>query len=107
MAQRREKTGFDRYLEGRLHEADFAEAYHRARSEIQQVDEFMRAIDNVRVAHGMTKADLARKIGSKPEAVRRLFTTDSPNPTWTTVSSLAHAVGLRLALIPDESTDAA
>ncbi|MDQ6949423.1 MAG: helix-turn-helix transcriptional regulator [Actinomycetota bacterium] len=44
----------------------------------------------------MSKAELARRAGLPPEAVRRLFTMCSPNPTATTLVALARALELNL-----------
>lgn len=41
--------------------------------------------DEARVQQGMTKAELARRAGMAPEAVRRLFTAEGPNPTAATL----------------------
>lgn len=53
-------------------------------------------LDERRDALGMTKAELARRAGIAPEAVRRLFSADSPNPTIGTLSALAESLGLEL-----------
>ena len=54
----------------------------------------MRALDDRREELGITKAELARRADLAPEAVRRLFSTDQPNPTITTLAALADALGV-------------
>jgi DNA-binding phage protein len=56
----------------------------------------VRALDDRRAALGMTKAELARRADLAPEAVRRPFSVDSPNPTIATLMALADALGLEL-----------
>lgn len=66
------------------------------------MDAFIRALDDARVDAEVSKAELARRVSSKPEAVRRLLTASSANPTLRTVVSLAAALGLRLELVPED-----
>jgi hypothetical protein len=47
----------------------------------------------------MTKAALARKISTTPEAMRRLLTSGEANPTLTTILSVLEALDLRLAVL--------
>jgi DNA-binding phage protein len=95
------KTGFDRYVETRMKDAEFASGYAEARAEIDATDKLVRALDEVRVQKGLSKAELARRISAKPEIVRRLFTASSANPTITTVITVARALGFHLALVPN------
>jgi DNA-binding phage protein len=100
LTARRPKTGFDTFFESQMANPEFAAAYAGARAEIDGVDELVRALDEARIAVGLTKAELARRIDAKPEVVRRLFTTDDPNPTMATVVKLATVLGLRFELVP-------
>ncbi|MBN1962053.1 MAG: hypothetical protein JW841_14005 [Deltaproteobacteria bacterium] len=50
------------------------------------------------------RCKLARRIDAKPEIVRRLFTTTSPNPTMDTVLKLANALDLELQFVPKRKT---
>ena len=94
------KTGFDRYFDGRMKDKAFAAHYNAARAEIDSVDELIRQLEAARVESGLTKAEVARRAGTPPEVVRRLFTMESPNPTMSTVMSLARTMGLSIALVP-------
>lgn len=93
-------TAFDRYIRDRMKDPAFASAYRAARAEIDSVDALVRALDAARLMEGMSKAELARKINTAPEVLRRLFTAPSSNPTLDTVLKLAGAMGLRLQLVP-------
>ena len=90
------RTGAERYFAQRAEEPGFAEAYDEARRRIDQVDRLVLALDERREALGMTKAELARRAYIAPEAVRRLFSADSPNPTIGTLTALADSLGLEL-----------
>lgn len=99
----RRKTGFDQYFDKRMAEAEFAAGYKTARAEIDTLDSLIRTLDEVRVTENVSKAELARRIGSKPEIIRRLFTADKANPTVETVLKIATALGYELQLVPTTS----
>ncbi|MSP24327.1 MAG: XRE family transcriptional regulator [Myxococcales bacterium] len=107
MANKRTKTGFDGFFDRQMKNPNIRAEYRRARREIDLVDELVRALDDARVSVGLSKAELARRISAKPEVVRRLFTTDDPNPTLATFVKLATAVGLGLTLTPRPTTASA
>lgn len=98
---RGKKTAFDRYVDGRMEDPAFAADYSEARAEIDQIDQLVRFLDEARITMGLNKAELARRIGAKPEIVRRLFTADSSNPTMATMVKLASALSFRLELVPE------
>jgi DNA-binding phage protein len=93
-------TGADRYFANRAVEPGYAEAYDEARRRIDQIDRLVRALDDRREQLGMSKAELARRAELAPEAVRRLFSVDDPNPTIMTLTALADALGLELVPRP-------
>lgn len=84
-----------------MEEPAFQAEYRRARAEIAQVDAVMRRLDALRVAEGVSKAELARRIGRNPSTVRRLFTAEV-NPELKTVAAIASALGARLEVSSDE-----
>lgn len=96
------KTAFDRYLNERLTDEEFARDYSEAQAEINTIDQIIRHLDDARKELNLSKADLARKIGARPEIVRRLLTAEDPNPTISTVVKMATALNLRLDLVPGE-----
>lgn len=93
-------TGAERYLVELQKDPEHRVAYHEARRRIDQVDALVRALDDRREALGLTKAELARRADLAPEAVRRLFSVDSPNPTAITLAALADALDLDLVPTP-------
>ena len=92
----RTPTGAERYFAKRAEAPGYAEAYTEARRKIDQIDRLVNALDERREALGMTKAELARRADIAPEAVRRLFSADSPNPTIGTLTAIADTLGLEL-----------
>jgi DNA-binding phage protein len=89
------KSAFDRYVDEQKKNPDFAAEYERAGVEIRAIDDFVRRVDTARIEKGMSKADLARKVSTTPEAMRRLLTSRDANPTFQTILSVLEAVGLR------------
>ncbi len=103
MAVRR-KTAFDRYFVRRMKETRFATEYGAARAEIDATDALVRALDQVREVRGLSKAELARRVGVKPEIIRRLLTDPKGNPTIATILAVASVMGCRLELVRDSNT---
>jgi DNA-binding phage protein len=97
-----ERTGAERYLEARLSDPEYRAAYERARQRIDQIDRVIRALDERREELKLSKAELARRAEMPPEAVRRLFSAERPNPTLHTLAAIAEALGLEL--MPAEKT---
>jgi DNA-binding phage protein len=100
----RPKTAFDRYFDEQMKDPAFAVEYRAARAEIDAIDKLIRALDAARLIEGLSKAELARKIGAQPEMVRRLLTTPKGNPTMDTVLKVASALGYHLELVPNRRT---
>jgi hypothetical protein len=96
---RRAKTGFEKFFDGQIKSPSLAKKYAEARSEVDAIDTMVRALDAAREASGLTKADLAVALETRPEVVRRLFTTKHPNPTVSTLIRLAAALGYRVELV--------
>jgi DNA-binding phage protein len=104
MKKRAETSGFDRYFAGRMKDRAFATAYTEARAGIDSVDAFMRSLETLRARAEVSKAELARRTGTRPEAIRRLLTTKDANPTLETILSVASALGYKLALVPADGS---
>ena len=93
-------TGAERYLNRRREDPDYDRAYISARRRIDQIDAIIRALDERRCDLSLTKAELARRAGLRPEVIRRLFSSESPNPTLSTIVALAGALELELTAEP-------
>jgi ribosome-binding protein aMBF1 (putative translation factor) len=90
------EAGFDRYFDEQMRDPQVRAAYEAARARIDMIDSVVRALDHAREEQRLSKADLARRIGADPAAVRRLFTASRPNPTMATVVGAADALGLEI-----------
>ena len=95
-------TGAERYLKSRREDPDYDRAYLSARRRIDQIDTIIRALDERRCDLDLTKAELARRAGLRAEVIRRLFSSESPNPTLSTIVALAGALELELTAEPLE-----
>ena len=84
-----DRTGAERYLKGRLRDPEYRHAYERSRQRIDQIDRVIRALDDRREELHFSKAELARRAEMPPEAVRRLFSAERPNPTLHTLAAIA------------------
>jgi transcriptional regulator with XRE-family HTH domain len=85
-----------------MEDPEFRAAHDAAARRIRHIDDLVRAIDARRVELGWTKAELARRAGMQPEAVRRLFSAEGPNPTAATLVALADVLGLEVVARPVE-----
>lgn len=102
------RTGafWDRH-EARMTDPEQARAFAAELARIRTVDTVVNALDAHRTAAGLSKAALARAIGSDPSVVRRLLTATTSNPTLTTVAEVAAALGLKVELVPMNETERA
>ena len=88
-------TGAERYFEARaVGSREYRQALDDARVRIAAVDGVVRALDERRKDLGLSKAELARKAGMRPEVVRRILGAGPANPTLSTVISLASAMSM-------------
>jgi ribosome-binding protein aMBF1 (putative translation factor) len=93
-------TGFHaRYLNENLQDPEFRREYEIAQKQIAQVDAVVRALDELRIQTGLSKAELARRIGKHPAAIRRLFSAEA-NPELGTIAALAIALGAEIRIVP-------
>jgi ribosome-binding protein aMBF1 (putative translation factor) len=68
--------------------------YERTHRQVLLTRQILQQIDAERERRGMTKADLAQRIGATPSVVRRLFSSQSSNPTLGTVVAMLDALDL-------------
>jgi DNA-binding phage protein len=94
------KTAFDRSVDAWMKDQKFAKAYEQARAGINSVDVFMQSLEATRIKAGISKAELSRLTNTNPVVMRRLLTTDAPNPTLGMVMGILKSMGYGLALVP-------
>ncbi|WP_416246629.1 helix-turn-helix domain-containing protein [Candidatus Poriferisodalis multihospitum] len=100
------RTGAERYLRDRRTDAEYERAYDAARHRIDQIDGIIRILDQRRCRLQLSKAELARRAGLRPEVIRRLFSAENPNPTLSTLVALAGALELKMTAAPLETSRA-
>jgi transcriptional regulator with XRE-family HTH domain len=88
-----------------LQDPQFLREYVAESIRIATIDRMVGELDTARQAAGLTKAELARAIGSEPATVRRLFSSGHVNPTLGTLAEVAAALGMRVALEPLDADD--
>lgn len=76
------------------------ERYERKKRAIIQTRQILMEIDAARERLGLSKAELARRIGADPSVVRRLFSSKASNPTLGVILDLIGALNLDLELKP-------
>lgn len=103
----RPRTGAERYLSNRMKDSEYRKAYEEARERIAQIDAVIGTLDDRRSELNLSKAELARQAGVKPEAVRRLFSAQTPNPTLSTLVALARVLDLDLRPEPRSTRSSA
>lgn len=98
------ETHHDRRLARRMEDPEFRQEFERTVAEVKAVDSLVNALDELRAAHGMSKAELAREIDKNPSSVRRLLTLEGSNPELRTVVAIANALDADLCLVPRSKT---
>jgi DNA-binding phage protein len=101
------KSAFWDDLARDLEDPEFLREYVTQSVRIATVDAIINALDEARAAEGLSKAELARAIGTEPATVRRLFAAGNtgPNPTLGTLVAVAAALGLELRVEPLSNSD--
>jgi len=84
----------------RMEDPEFRDAYERATREIEQTDQIIRALDELRVDLGLSKAELARRINRNASSIRRLFTASSARPELPLIAAIADALGAEIRVVP-------
>jgi transcriptional regulator with XRE-family HTH domain len=83
---------------------EYEAEYTRSRRRIAQIDAVMQQLDALRAEAGLSKAELARRIGKEPATVRRLLSSEV-NPTLATVVALADELGASVQVAPSSTAE--
>ncbi len=83
-----------------LQDPEYAREFAAESVRIKTIDTIINSLDQTRAEAGLTKAALARAIGSDPAAIRRLLSATQRNPTLGTLSEIAAVLGLKVVLEP-------
>jgi ribosome-binding protein aMBF1 (putative translation factor) len=76
------------------------ERYRRTRATIEAIQRMLQVIDAERERAGLSKSELARRIGTSPATLRRLLTSPEANPTLKTMIGLFDALDVEVELRP-------
>jgi DNA-binding XRE family transcriptional regulator len=97
---------YDRRRRDWLADDDARAEYERTRREIDQIDAVIRSLDELRENAGMSKAELARRIGRNPASIRRLFTAEQARPELPLIVSIADALDASIEIKPRSRSSA-
>ncbi len=98
----RTRSVFWEDLDKQLEDREFRRHFILERNRIQTVDRMMNLIIEALGESGLTRADIARAIGTHSSAVRRLLNQrpGPVNPTLQTLSDVAAVLGFQIELVP-------
>jgi DNA-binding XRE family transcriptional regulator len=100
MAKLLDTSYYEKRRQDWLADEDTRAEYERARSEIEQIDAVIRSLDELREDAGMSKAELARRVGRNPASIRRLFTAEQARPELPLIISIANALDASIEIKP-------
>jgi DNA-binding XRE family transcriptional regulator len=100
MAKLLDTSYHDRRRHDWLADEDTRAEYERARHEIEQIDTVIRSLDELREDAGISKAELARRVGRNPASIRRLFTAEQTRPELPLIISIANALDASIEVKP-------
>lgn len=83
----------------RMQDPEFRDAYKHSLREIEQTDQVIRTLDDLRAELGMSKAELARRINRNASSIRRLFTASGARPELPLVVAIADALGAEVKVV--------
>src|SRR6266508_2151162 len=92
------RSRFEQLRGQRMRSPEFRQRYERTRRSIAQVQQILHLIDAHRQGAGLSKAEVARRLGTHPATVRRLFASGSNNPTLRTLLELMDVLGIQMRL---------
>jgi transcriptional regulator with XRE-family HTH domain len=85
---------FERYLRDQFPDAGSRQDFDRQVEAVKRYADLVVALETARVDFGLSKLEVARRMGRKLSSISRLLNDPDPNPTVSTVADLADALGL-------------
>lgn len=76
------------------------ERYERTRRTVAAIRATLMRVDQKRMQAGLTKAELARRLGANPATMRRLLSSGDHNPTLKTVLEICDVLGMEVTVAP-------
>jgi ribosome-binding protein aMBF1 (putative translation factor) len=80
---------------------ELCERYERGKQTVLRMRKFLKQIDAERERSGLTKAEIAHRIGANPSVIRRLFSSGSGNPTLRTLLEMLDVLEVEIELKPN------
>jgi DNA-binding phage protein len=80
------------------------EIYDRTLREAIVLRAILQQVEEARESAGLSKAELAQRVGMNPASLRRLLTSETGNPTFKTMLSVFDALGLEVTLKSTKSS---
>ncbi len=68
-------------------------------AELETLEAAIRSLKAAREAKGLSLTDVAARSGIDKANLSRLENDPHPNPTWSTLNRIAHAIGVRLDIV--------
>ena len=97
-------SSFSDFVGAQLNDPEFAAAYFRGKLRLMVLDQLIDKLEETRESADLSKAELARAADLQESLFRKL-TTNPSNPTFKTLTDVAAALGLKLALVPMSETE--
>lgn len=101
------KEMFGKLTDEIVNTPELREQYERTFKTVVLIRQTLMAIDAERERAGISKAELARRMGVAPSVVRRVFSSGSSNPTLQTILQMLVALDLELTVQPARRVRAA
>jgi helix-turn-helix protein len=89
---------FEVALARELEDPYFRAGFERKLARMRATDELVRSLELARANKHLTKAEVARRINRRPEAISRLLAGKDQSPSLDTITDLAYALGLEIEL---------
>jgi transcriptional regulator with XRE-family HTH domain len=87
---------FEEFLDQELADPAFRAGFERRLAKVKSIAEILQVLEQVRAQENLPKAEIARRMNRKPEAISRLLRGEGSNPTLDTLVDLIDAIGLEL-----------
>lgn len=83
-----------------LEDPEAREEYERTFREVVTLRQILQTCEAEREKAGLTKTELAHRVGMNPSAIRRLLTSETGNPTFKTMLGIFEVLGLEITIKP-------
>ena len=89
---------FETDLQRELEDPEARALFERELAKANAIATLLRSIEQARERRRLSKAEVARRVGSERSAISRLLAGTNANPTFNTLANLADALDLEIEL---------